>query len=772
MPVTGINSNSIDNVCLILDIRSTSEWQNRVKNSLSNLEITPAELISLLKENEQLRECYRKSAGVFEGFTVEEHTLMVLETAQRYRESFQVEPLVTWNEFLLFLALHDIGKGLSTENKNVLFSSSLSLKKDELGLTQDILKSVMQEVGIDPQKISIFSSMLTFDSQGLYLRGHIHQDEAFDNIVEMACNAGIPPLSFYTLFEAFHRIDAASYPSLFSSIFEEKEGKLVHNLENQKAIDTLSNRLENIEKGEASFQELLKRVTNRDVEGARSFFDANIGHLNTYLEKTHKEMLFKESQDPTDIQRYRTIKRGFRDFLLLVAENEKDLKKVHVEYREFQMEAFGRTDYVFPQKNIFRDIFTENKNSRECAPFFHFFDELMNFRKDYLCRYSVEKVEKFINSEISKLHQEPLKTNSLSVNREVNAFIQEVLTTEKKDVTRLILSLLKITIIHGADGAIWPNLIITGMQLVPSGRLFAAGVVPLSGELQEGAGATGINKFKISGTSLDDGTRAIEYATDAKFYSYKEKEKNKILNFIKYYLKAPPLRLVYDIPHVYHPGDLMPITAAILRLRAIYPESFAQLKNDLKATIDHLKANLNQFKTTQEYKYNMPVDLDPDGSLGYLGAKGERYWANAIYTAEDCLKRLQNALTDPISIPENFSEFLENHYPLVFASTTLHPYAPKQASERCAQKAALLGKDIQTIFTTSQNREKTEKFLREQHVEAAVRDLEELDDAITVNRIASPYLADIASAKKIAQLKDNSSNSTDITKRRKNRGAS
>ena len=245
---------------------SSTSWGVTTKTIFENLDATPASLIDALSQNAFLKECFSKKAGVTEGYTVGGHTEKVLEIAQRYRDSLieKVTKIVSWSEFLLFLALHDIGKGVAHENETSLFSTSLSFKESELRNTQKILSTAMQELGVPAQNIELFFEMLSYDSQGLYLKGQIDSDEIFDNILEMARNSHTDPISFYQLFQIYHLVDAASYPTL-SSLFEFEKGTIKHNKTYQEKIDAFEKRLKEINKGKEVFEDLLEWIQKKRI---------------------------------------------------------------------------------------------------------------------------------------------------------------------------------------------------------------------------------------------------------------------------------------------------------------------------------------------------------------------------------------------------------------------------------------------------------------------------------------------------------------------------
>ena len=209
-------------------------------NKLRNEKVTQEEIIDVLSHYETLQVCFAKSAGIVEGYTVGKHTEMVLEVALQYRDHLlpQVSHLVEWDEFLLFLALHDIGKGVSKEADVIAANPGLSAKELELLKTREILVETMENLKIPPKTIQICKAMLMYDSQGEYLKGNMEMEMIRDQIREMAEACETEPRQFYQIYQVYHLADAASYPNL-KPLFKFEESALSHCEGNQMTIDYL-----------------------------------------------------------------------------------------------------------------------------------------------------------------------------------------------------------------------------------------------------------------------------------------------------------------------------------------------------------------------------------------------------------------------------------------------------------------------------------------------------------------------------------------------------
>ena len=195
----------------------------------------------MLSKKTGIGEFYSKLAGVIEGYTVGQHTEMVLELAQKYRAFFerQISEHMAWEEFLLFLALHDIGKGVS---KEYVSNTSPSAKELELKASQQILTTVCEKLWIRSCVGNVFQAMLMYDSQGDYLKGDINAETFKDHILNMSAVCNLKPHAFYQIYSVFHIIDAASYPNL-KPLFIFDPNILRHCEGNQLLIDHLQQSL-------------------------------------------------------------------------------------------------------------------------------------------------------------------------------------------------------------------------------------------------------------------------------------------------------------------------------------------------------------------------------------------------------------------------------------------------------------------------------------------------------------------------------------------------
>jgi hypothetical protein len=118
---------------------------------LSATTLNAQDLLDLLNQDPLLDEAYRMSAGVGEGYTVLEHTKMVLQQALEHQHHFEekIKTHLPWNYFLLFLALHDIGKGVALKESTNSNQTKISKKASELEKTRQIIHNFLTTHQID-----------------------------------------------------------------------------------------------------------------------------------------------------------------------------------------------------------------------------------------------------------------------------------------------------------------------------------------------------------------------------------------------------------------------------------------------------------------------------------------------------------------------------------------------------------------------------------------------------------------------------------------------
>ena len=165
---------------------------------------------------------YSLNAGVSEGYTVLEHSQMVVERALNYRVEIEsrLPQFLSFERFLLFLALHDAGKGVGHQEVPREFRTPLSMKRAETDATILLMEMNQKVLQLLDHELTLFRAMVENDSVGLYLKGAIHFMGSLEWLCQGAAKADVMLADFITLMDLYHNCDAGSYPALSSELFD------------------------------------------------------------------------------------------------------------------------------------------------------------------------------------------------------------------------------------------------------------------------------------------------------------------------------------------------------------------------------------------------------------------------------------------------------------------------------------------------------------------------------------------------------------------------
>lgn len=106
-----------------------------------------------------LSEYYSLSAQIWEGYSVRAHTARVLLQDKRYFNHSPLPPSLSKDQFSLFLALHDIGKGLGKDAQHDHTDGILeSLRASGVLLWDDRQFAIVRQL-LHDEKISLYSSL-------------------------------------------------------------------------------------------------------------------------------------------------------------------------------------------------------------------------------------------------------------------------------------------------------------------------------------------------------------------------------------------------------------------------------------------------------------------------------------------------------------------------------------------------------------------------------------------------------------------------------------
>jgi chemotaxis methyl-accepting protein methylase/tRNA A-37 threonylcarbamoyl transferase component Bud32 len=163
----------------------------------------PENLIQTLAQVPWLGKQYAGNAQVISGFSIGQHTAMVLRQFERYFASDFAAvgnpASVDRDFFRLILALHDIGK---TDTP----------RRHQHARTADILRATLTRFGYSPAQIKLAEALVNGDPLGTYLtRGNLASATA--EIRNRANAAGVSASSFLELLLIYYQCDAGAYTS-------------------------------------------------------------------------------------------------------------------------------------------------------------------------------------------------------------------------------------------------------------------------------------------------------------------------------------------------------------------------------------------------------------------------------------------------------------------------------------------------------------------------------------------------------------------------------
>lgn len=184
------------------------EWKNEVKDrisSLKNINFTSDnlifclnDLISILEKHPLLEGIYSKSVGVWEGYNLRNHTIMVL---LEYLKHFSLRNLpenIDKDLFLLVLALHDVGKPLAVEVGDRTLQHFYTCRLIE-NLRQDL-----------PYRLEGLISLIDGDPIGKYFCGQT-LPKTIKEIKMMARRSDFSLQVFFSILVIYYQVDAGSY---------------------------------------------------------------------------------------------------------------------------------------------------------------------------------------------------------------------------------------------------------------------------------------------------------------------------------------------------------------------------------------------------------------------------------------------------------------------------------------------------------------------------------------------------------------------------------
>lgn len=686
--------------------------------SFSNIE----ELFDLLCQEPGLKTCFNKSAFVGEGYTILEHSKRVVQTATQFRAQLEPKLLVPWNEFILFLALHDIGKGIARETLKSQSPDAMNTFRDkmaELAVSRLILKKIMLVCDIPLERQKIYGALLKQDLIGDYLKDQSHLEQAFHLCLQLAAEANLAPQQMFDMFVVFHQCDAASYPFLRDRIFEPHNEILVYSEACQQKIATLQYELNLVTEGEKAYKQLTSDIQNQSSPAQiKQKFDQFLPNLVAYLENVKTQLLSLKSRSETQRSYFSDIKKGFRNILI-------NLYKVKDDNSSFNFQERVKS-YIEDKHEL--NIFDFSYEWQKV----HFRNLLVSFRNDFHVRFSRDKISKKIAS-----------------------------VSEDSDFTENFEHFENV-FFHGTNSALLVNLPLTDYYMIPSGKLTTIGVTPLCGELGRGATLHGINQKRLSGVPFSDIQTAINYSSYFKTDIQKLKSHfDETIQQLDAQMSAaskngrPIFSSTHDLEK-YNGQHLSNLAYMILKIRTLqsvgqyYDES--QLQNEyktIKQLICQLQVAFKRYKETNNYHTHMPKSKDKR-----FRSHDDCYRIDfEIY--EHSLESVLNALDSRICVPDAADlAFAEDAFPIVIAAHNIHTEPHGESTEIFSNRPLQFGNNIKNIYVHEENRAQMENWLVRHGLQSKIRihDIKLLNVAYSYQTKLESYLNDIVSEKKLNHL--------------------
>ncbi len=235
------------------DYESYKIPQQELQEVLQQTEFQPALLLDLLKRNPYLKVLLEGTAGVGEGWTVEEHTGMVLNQFEKYFGQRFSSPIINRGLFKLVLAMHDIGKSISV--------AKTQGTEAQHQYTKEVVERLFRAVGFNEKVSYLATNIVSQDILGEFIKSENPEKaasataEAIRAQTEDIGIGGLTPIELLKILKIYYLCDASSYtedasyesssgvtyqgkPSL-EKVFSFKSSGIGLSEENEKKIEML-----------------------------------------------------------------------------------------------------------------------------------------------------------------------------------------------------------------------------------------------------------------------------------------------------------------------------------------------------------------------------------------------------------------------------------------------------------------------------------------------------------------------------------------------------
>ena len=148
---------------------------NELEEIFEDESFSPEKLVTLLEK--QYPDTYEQGTDVWEGYTLKQHTLMVMKQFEKYFSDKTLPANVNKDNFRLILALHDIGK------PEAIAKGGKHLQHE---YTQQYVQKLFSELEIDKKHTDLALALTSKDPIGKYIANRTNALDTRTDIENMA----------------------------------------------------------------------------------------------------------------------------------------------------------------------------------------------------------------------------------------------------------------------------------------------------------------------------------------------------------------------------------------------------------------------------------------------------------------------------------------------------------------------------------------------------------------------------------------------------------
>lgn len=241
----------------------TREELNKV---LQNPKHTPEDILAFFEKD--FGSEFAKDAGVFEKYSIREHTGMMLNQYRKYFYDNELPQGVDKDFLEVLFALHDIGKPEAIAHGD---------KYKQHEYTVPVLHNALKQLGYTEKDVAIAVAVIDGDTIGAFLKGGDVSGSA-EAIVHSADSAGMSVDEFWKLLTIYYQSDAGSYtndaggkPSLDHLFtFDPQNGVMQFSQDTERKMNQLYNEVRRVERERPLKQKELREFSRMEDTENRS----------------------------------------------------------------------------------------------------------------------------------------------------------------------------------------------------------------------------------------------------------------------------------------------------------------------------------------------------------------------------------------------------------------------------------------------------------------------------------------------------------------------